>query len=45
MSYVPLAKDSRPNLKWFWYPKGNPYRDFVLLILPTAKIPILNRVW
>lgn len=44
MSYVPLGEDGRlgPSMRWWWYPKGNPLKGFVILTLPTARIPILK---
>ena len=44
LSYVPLAEDAHlaPGMRWWWFPKGNPFKGFVILTLPTAKIPILK---
>jgi len=29
-------------MRWHWFPKGNPLKDFVVLTLPTTKTPILQ---
>jgi hypothetical protein len=42
MSYVPLAKDSFPNLRWYWYPKGNPFRNRYRVIWPKHPLRILS---
>ena len=31
-----------PSMVWYWYPKGNPFKHFVILTLPTTKFPILK---
>jgi hypothetical protein len=37
----PLPRQS--SMRWNFYPRGNPFKDFVILTLPTCKIPILTR--
>jgi hypothetical protein len=36
----PLPKAS--SMRWIFYPKDNPFKDWYRIIWPTAEIPILK---